>query len=302
MQSRSRFLTRVGFAAMLPAMANDLANRTFIVTGATTGIGKVTAKELARRGAHVILACRSQDKTDAVIEEIGRDTGNTRAEYVQLDLGDLASVRACAEAIAARNVPIHGLINNAGMAGARGLTKDGFELTWGVNHLGPYLFTRLLLDRVQQAGQGRIVNVASASHYRASGIDWDALKQPTRSTTGMREYSVSKLSNVLFAKELARRLDGTGVTTYALHPGVVATDVWRRVPGPLRWLIKQFMISPEQGAEASLRCATDPALAGQTGRYYDVGGKEKEPSRLANDVELAKALWTRSAEWTGLPA
>jgi dehydrogenase/reductase SDR family protein 13 len=287
---------------MLPAMADDLANKTFIVTGANTGIGKVTAKELARRGAHVILACRSKDKTAAVLEEIQRDTGTTIAEYVQLDLGDLASVRACAEAIAARNVPIHGLINNAGMAGSKGLTRDGFELTWGVNHLGPYLFTRLLLDRVKQAGQARIVNVASASHYNATGIDWDALKQPTKSATGMREYGVSKLCNVLFAKELARRLDGTGVTTYALHPGVVATDVWRRVPGPLRWLIKRFMISPEQGAVASLRCATDPAFADQTGRYYDVGGAEREPSKLAGDAELARALWTRSAEWTNLPA
>ena len=287
---------------MLPAMANDLANKTFIVTGATSGIGKVTAKELARAGAHVILACRSRDKTAAVIDEIQRDTGNAHVEFIALDLGDLASVRACAEAIAARNLPIHGLINNAGLAGSRGLTKDGFELTWGTNHLGPYLFTRLLLDRIKQAGQARIVNVASASHYNARGIDWDAMKQPTRSATGMREYAVSKLSNVLFAKELARRLDGTGVTTYALHPGVVATDVWRRVPAPLRWLIKRFMITPEEGAVASLRCATDPELAGQTGRYYDVGGKEKEPNRVANDAELAKALWTRSAEWCGLPA
>jgi dehydrogenase/reductase SDR family protein 13 len=287
---------------MFAAMAQDLANKTFIVTGANAGIGKITATELARRGAHVLLACRSKDKTAAVIEEIHRATGTTTAEYVQLDLGDLASVRACAEAIAARGTPIHGLINNAGMAGSKGLTRDGFELTWGVNHLGPYLFTRLLLDRVKQAGQARIVNVASASHYNATGIDWDALKQPTRSATGMREYAVSKLSNVLFAKELARRLDGTGVTTYALHPGVVATDVWRRVPGPLRWLIKRFMITPEQGAVASLRCATDPELAGQTGRYYDVGGKEKEPSQLAGDAELARALWTRSAEWTNLPA
>jgi retinol dehydrogenase-12 len=283
-------------------MANDLANQTFIVTGANTGIGKVTAKELARAGAHVILACRSKPKTDAVIDEIKRDTGNPGVEFIQIDLGDLASVRTCAEAIAARGTPIHGLINNAGLAGAKGLTKDGFEMTWGVNHLGPYLFTRLLLDRVKQAGRGRIVNVASASHYSAAGIDWEALKQPTRSTSGLREYAVSKLSNVLFAKELARRLDGTGVTTYALHPGVVATDVWRRVPGPLRWLIKKFMITPEQGAVASLRCAADPAFASQTGRYYDVGGKEKEPSKLAGDAELAKALWTRSAEWTGLPA
>jgi dehydrogenase/reductase SDR family protein 13 len=287
---------------MLPAMATDLANKTFIVTGASSGIGKITARELARGGAHVLLACRSEPKTLAAIEDIRREVKDARLEYIHLDLADLASVRACAEAILARNVPIHGLINNAGLAGQRGLTTDGFELTWGTNHLGPYLFTRLLLDRIKQAGTARIVNVASASHYQAKGIDWDVMRKPTRSVTGMREYEVSKLSNVLFSKELARRLDGTGVTTYALHPGVVATDVWRRVPAPLRWVMKKFMITPEQGAEASLRCATDPELAGQSGRYYDVGGKETEPNRIADDVELAKTLWNRSAEWTGLAA
>jgi len=113
---------------------------------------------------------------------------------------------------------------------------------------------------------------------------------------------VSKLSNVLFTKELARRLAGTKVTTYAVHPGVVATDAWRRVPNPFRWVIKRFLLTPEQGAESSLRCATAPELAAQTGRYYDVGGKERQPNRLADDVELAQTLWTKSAEWTGLPA
>jgi dehydrogenase/reductase SDR family protein 13 len=280
----------------------DLANKTFIVTGANTGIGKITARELARGGAHVILACRSEAKTAQVIDEIRREIPGAKLEYVHLDLGDLASVRACAEAIRARGTPIHGLINNAGLAGARGLTKDGFELTFGTNHLGHYLFTRLLLDRIKEAGSARIVNVASKSHYRARGIDWDSVKQPTKTVTGMREYEQSKLSNVLFTKELARRLAGTGVTTYAVHPGVVATDVWRRVPGMLRWAMKKFMISPEQGAEASLRCATAPELAGQTGRYYDVGGKETTPNRVADDAELAGLLWTRSAEWTGVPA
>jgi NAD(P)-dependent dehydrogenase (short-subunit alcohol dehydrogenase family) len=283
-------------------MTTDLANQLFIVTGANTGIGKITAKELARAGADVVLACRSEAKTAAVIAEIQHEVPAARLTYLHLDLGDLASVRACAEAILARDQPIHGLINNAGLAGQRGLTKDGFELTWGTNHLGHYLFTRLLLDRIKQASHARIVNVASASHYQAKGIDWDAMHKPTRSVTGMHEYAISKLSNVLFTKELARRLEGTHVTTYAVHPGVVATDVWRRVPAPLRWVMKKFMITPEQGAESSLRCATDPELAGQTGRYYDVGGKETEPNRLANDVELAGTLWTKSAEWTGLAA
>ena len=280
----------------------DLANKTFIITGANAGIGKITALELARQGAHVILACRSKDKTEAVIQEIKRATSNSKVEFVPLDLGDLASVRTCAESILARKIPIHGLINNAGLGGHRGQTKDGFELQFGTNHLGHYLFTRLLLDRIKDSGEARIVNVSSKSHYAAKGIDWDTLQSPTRSVTAMKEYAVSKLSNVLFTKELARRLEGTGVSTYAVHPGVVATEIWKRVPGPLRWVMKKFMITPEKGAEASLHCATAPELAKQTGLYYDVGGKETRPSRLADDADLARTLWAKSAEWTGLSA
>ncbi|MBA3539630.1 MAG: SDR family oxidoreductase [Deltaproteobacteria bacterium] len=283
-------------------MTKALTDKTFIVTGANTGIGKITARELARQGASVILACRSKAKTDSVIAELVRETGNDKISFVALDLGDLASVRTCAEEILARKIPIHGLVNNAGLAGARGLTKDGFELAFGTNHLGHYLFTRLLLDRIKESGPARIINVSSKSHYRAKGIDWDATRRTTKSVTGMPEYEVSKLSNVLFTKELARKLEGTGVTTYAVHPGVVATDVWRRVPPPFRWLIKRFMITPEQGAASSLRCATAPELATETGRYYDVGGTERKPNRVADDVELARTLWQKSAEWTGLQA
>jgi len=285
----------------LPTMG-DLQGKTFLITGANTGIGKITARELAKRGAHVILACRSADKTQPVIDEIKQETGNDKLEFVALDLADLASVRRCADELLARNIPIHGLINNAGLAGSRGTTKDGFELTFGTNHLGHYLLTRLLLDRIKQSGPARIVNVASASHYQAKGINWDALRAKTKSRTGIPEYAVSKLSNVLFTKELARRLEGTNVTTYALHPGVVATDVWRRVPSPVRWVMKKFMVTPEEGAQTSIRCATAPELASETGRYYDRDGKERRPNKLANDVELAKQLWTKSAEWTGLPA
>jgi NAD(P)-dependent dehydrogenase (short-subunit alcohol dehydrogenase family) len=280
----------------------DLLDQTFVVTGANTGIGKITATELARRGAHVILACRSEAKTAPVIAEIQRETGNQRVEFIALDLGDLASVRTCAAALNARDLKLRGLINNAGLAGPRGQTKDGFELAFGTNHLGHYLFTRLLLDKLKANTPSRVVNVSSKSHYQAKAIDWDALRKPTRTVAGLREYEVSKLSNVLFTKELARLLEGTGVTTYAVHPGVVATDVWRRVPAPVRWLMKRFMISPAQGAHSSLRCATAPELAKETGRYYDVDGRERRPSRLADDAELAKTLWQRSADWTGLPA
>jgi retinol dehydrogenase-12 len=280
----------------------DLENKTFVITGANTGIGKITAKELARRGAHVILACRSADKTQPVVDEIQRETGNKHVEFIQLDLGDLASVRRCAEELLARKTPIHGLINNAGLAGQRGTTKDGFEIQFGTNHLGHYLFTRLLLDRIKESGHARIVNVASDSHYSAKGIDWEAVRKRTRTTTALHEYGVSKLSNVLFTKELARRLEGTGVTTYAVHPGVVATDVWRKVPGPVRWVMKKFMWTPEQGAQSTIRAATAPELETETGRYYNKDGREKKPNRVADDVELAAQLWSKSAEWTGLPA
>jgi len=282
-------------------MAHDLAGKNFIITGASSGIGKITATELARRGARVILANRSRSKTEPVIAEIKAATGNA-PEFIALDLADLGSVRTAAEQILALNIPIHGLINNAGLGGARGTTKDGFEITFGTNHLGHYLFTRLLLDRIKETKGARIVNVSSKSHYRAKKIDWSVLRDKTHSTTGLREYEVSKLANVLFTKELARKLEGSGVTTYAVHPGVVATDAWRRIPAPVRWVIKKFMITPEEGAHSSLHTATDPALASETGHYYDADGSEKRPSRLADDRELAKQLWQRSAEWTGLPA
>jgi dehydrogenase/reductase SDR family protein 13 len=282
-------------------MQRDLEGRSFVVTGANTGIGKVTALELARRGARVVLACRSAAKTEPVIAEIAKATGNSQVEFAALDLSDLASVRACAEALLAAGRPIHVLVNNAGLAGARGKTKDGFELTFGTNHLGHYLLTRLLLDHLAKHGPARIVNVSSKSHYSAKAIDWAAQQQPTRSFTALDEYAVSKLANVLFTKELARRMGGRPITTYALHPGVVATDVWRRVPPPFRWIVKRFMITAEEGAKTTLYCATDPAIAGDTGKYYD-DCKERRPSKLADDEALAAELWTKSAEWVGLPA
>jgi NAD(P)-dependent dehydrogenase (short-subunit alcohol dehydrogenase family) len=286
----------------MPSMDRDLASKTFIVTGASSGIGKITARELARRGAHVIVACRSVTKAQPVVDDLVRETGNAKIELIELDLGDLASVRRCAEQLLARNIPIHGLVNNAGVAGQRGTTKDGFEVQFGTNHLGHYLFTRLLLDRIKASGPARIINVASNSHYSAKQIPWTALREPTKTRTALREYGVSKLANVLFTKELARKLEGSQVTTYALHPGVVATDVWRRIPGSLSWMIKMFMRSPEQGAQSTLRCATAPELATETGRYYDQHGKQKRPNRLADDAGLAQELWSKSAEWTGLPA
>jgi NAD(P)-dependent dehydrogenase (short-subunit alcohol dehydrogenase family) len=277
----------------------ELAGKVYIVTGANTGIGKVTALELARRGARVILASRSADKTQAVIDEIRKATGNADVELLSLDLADLASVRAAAKAFLDRGLPLHGLINNAGLAGLRGRTADGFEMTFGTNHLGHFLFTALLLDKLKASAPARIVNVSSVAHRRAQGIDWDAVRKPARRIDGVHEYAVSKLANVLFTKELARRLAGSGVTAYALHPGAVATDVWRHVPWPFRPLIKMFLKSPEEGARTTLYCATAPELAGESGRYYQ-DSKETPASPVAEDAALAADLWRRSAEWTGI--
>ncbi len=275
---------------------SDLDGRTFLITGANTGIGRETARALAARGARVHIACRSQAAGRQAIEDISAQTGNRELALLSLDLNDLDSVRACAQAFLATGEPLHVLINNAGLAGAKGMTASGFEIAFGTNHIGPFLFTALLLDRLRSSAPARIVNVASAAHYSAPGIDWDAVRRPTRSFTGMREYSVSKLANVLHAQELTRRLEGSGVTTYSLHPGVIASDIWRRVPWPLRPLMKRRMTSPEQGARTSLYCATSPALAEQSGQYYD-DCRRKEPAAAAT-AGLAAELWRRSVAWT----
>jgi retinol dehydrogenase-12 len=273
----------------------SLTGKVALVTGANTGIGLVTARELARRGARVFIACRSAERAKPAAEQIRSATGKD-VELLDLDLSDLESVRRCADGFLASGAPLHLLINNAGLAGAHGLTKSGFELAFGVNHIGHFLLTKLLLERLQSSGEARVVTVASKAHYRAKTIDFDAVRKRTATSTALPEYGVAKLANVLFSAELGRKLAGSGVTTYSLHPGVVATDVWRTVPGPLRWLIKQFMITVEQGAETTLHCATSRAAAAETGLYYDKS-RAVEPGTAAKDRALAAELWRRSEEW-----
>ena len=275
----------------------SLAGRVALVTGANTGIGLVTARELARQGGQVFVACRSLARAQPAVDAIRAATGNPQVEGLAVDLGDFGSVRACAATFLARGLPLHLLVNNAGLAGSRGSTASGFELAFGVNHLGHFLLTQLLLERLRASAPARIVTVASRAHTRTSGIDWDALRQPTRTRTGIHEYAVSKLANVWFSAELGRRLAGSGVHTYALHPGVVASDVWRSVPWPFRSLIKLRMISTEEGARTTLYCASDPACAGETGLYYDKC-RVRAPSTLGQDLALARQLWERSEAWT----
>ena len=275
-------------------------DRTFLVTGGNTGIGRATATALAAGGGRVYIASRSAEAGAAAVDAIKSAAGSRAVWLLPLDLASLASVRDCAAAFLARDEPLHVLVNNAGVGGQRGQTAEGFELHFGVNHLGHFALTMLLLDRLKASGSGagqeaRVVTVSSEAHYGAPGIDFDAVRRGT-SFTGQREYAVSKLCNVLFTQELARRV--ADVSSYALHPGVVASDIWRRVPWPARALIKRRMLTVEQGAVTSVYCATSPAVAAESGLYYDKCAV-RAPSRVATP-ELAGLLWKHSTEWIGL--
>ena len=277
-------------------MNRDLEGKLFIVTGANTGVGRASAENIAARGGALILAGRSLERTQPVIDALRKLPQAPEVSFVPVDLGSLASVRRAAEEILKRDVHVDVLLNNAGLAGQPGLTEDGFEKTFGTNHLGPFLFTEKLLPLLGRDRESRIVNVASRAHYDAKSIDWDALKKTTRTRTGLPEYAVSKLANVLHAKELAARLEGKRITTYSLHPGVVATDVWRALPGPIAAVVKLFMLSVEDGAKTQLHCATSDEARTETGLYYDKSAPKK-PSRLALDPALATELRERSLAW-----
>lgn len=281
---------------MSEAQTAPLHGKVALVTGANTGIGRITARELARRGAHVVITCRNVERAQSVLDEIRAAPIHGRVDFIPLELGSFESIRACASAFLAMGLPLHLLVNNAGLAGAKGLTQNGFEMTFGVNHVGTFLLTQLLTEHIKASAPARIVTVASRAHLRAKGIDWTAVQEPGKNMTGYPEYCTSKLANVLFSAELARRLQGTGVNTYALHPGVVATDVWRSVPWPFNQLMKLGMITAEQGALTSLHCATSPDLSQETGLYYDKC-KPAKISQVAQSAALARELWERSEAW-----
>jgi retinol dehydrogenase 12 len=272
----------------------DLEGKIVAITGANIGIGRAVAEQLADRGASVRLLCRSVDKAEPVAEAL---RAKTDVCVIACDLGNLASVREAAAELLARAEPLHVLINNAGVGGQRGTTADGFELHFGVNHLGHFLLTNLLLDRLKASAPARIVHVASGSHYKARGIDWEAAHRATASISGFPEYTVSKLANVLFNAELARRLEGSGVTTYAVNPGRVASNIWKRMPWPIRPLFKMTMWSTDRGAYSTTRAATD--LDG-TGRYFDKHGVPQPASKPGQDADLAAELWQRSVDWSAL--
>ncbi|MEM6531328.1 MAG: SDR family NAD(P)-dependent oxidoreductase [Myxococcota bacterium] len=259
-----------------------------VVTGANTGIGRVTARELARAGALVYLANRSVERSADAMREIASVGG--RAEVLPLDLSSLKSVEKFARTLSGSVPRVDLLVANAGLAGVRELSADGYELTFAINHLGHFALTQHLLPKL--AG-GRVVVVASNAHYRAKGIDFDALSRPATWRGMFPAYSVSKLANVLFARELSRRYPD--ILACSLHPGVIKSDIWRRIPQPVRWLFTRAMISVEQGALTSLHCAGADDI--EPGLYYDKSAV-KAPSAAALDDALAKALWEKSEAWT----
>jgi NAD(P)-dependent dehydrogenase (short-subunit alcohol dehydrogenase family) len=258
----------------------------------------VTAREIARAGATTILHCRNVTQGEALKAELQRQIPGAKVGLVVGDLASLAAVRGVAEQVLSGWNRLDVLVNNAGAIQAeRKTTADGIEMTFGVNHLAPFLLTSLLLDRMQQAGRARIVNVASAAHYRGR-LNVDEVAAPP-TYDGWGAYCTSKLCNVLFTFELARKLAGTSVTANCLHPGVIGSGFGHNTPGLFSWLVtlgRPFMWTPEKGARTSIKLATSPEVEGITSRYFHSNGRERTPSRLARDQALAARLWQKSEQ------
>ncbi len=268
-----------------------------LITGGNSGIGLVTAIELAKLGAHVVLACRQSEKTKAALAQINQVAG-VEAVNLGVDLASLASVRGLAAQFLDQFDRLDVLLNNAGTFPTKQqLTEDGFEMQIGVNHLAHFLLTNLLLDRLRSSAPARVVTVSSTLHKKGS-IDFDSFQGFTK-YSAQTAYNQSKLANVLFSAELAQRLEGSGVTANALHPGAVATDIIRDLPWLVRKIIGLAFIAPDKGAKTNTLLASDDSLAQVSGKYYDQG-ELAEPSALVNDASLRKRLWDTSAAAVGL--
>lgn len=276
-----------------------LDGRVCIITGCNTGIGREHALDLARRGARVYMACRDQRRCEAARLDIVERSGNQNVFNWQLDLASLASVRAFVRRFLATGEPLHLLVNNAAIIPAeRQLTVDGFEMQMGVNHMGPFLLTTLLLDVLKRSAPARIVLVSSTAHV-VGRIRRDDLNTERRPYSQMSNYCDSKLANVLFMRSLARRLEGSGVTVNALHPGVVRTELLRDLTfwNVVLWVFTFYYRTPRAGAQTQIRVSVDAALETVTGRYFD-DCREKRMADRAYDEETAEWLWRTSEEWT----
>ena len=275
--------------------------KTIFITGASSGIGAAAAHQLAAQGHRVVLHARTGEKGEPVRQEIEAATGNEHLGLLTADFERQDEVRALAAAFKQQYDRLDVLVNNAGLyLSKRTETADGFETTWAVNHLAPFLLTNLLLDRLKASAPARIVNVASNAHTGGL-INFDDLQMRER-FNGLGAYAQSKLANILFTYELARRLDGTGVTAVAMHPGVVNTGIWERNTGLLDYFLRGLSFlykTPARSAPALVRLAVDPALEGVTGKYFDQA-KEKKSAAASYDEAVAARLWQVSEEMTGL--
>lgn len=280
----------------------NLEGKTVLITGGTSGIGMESAVELAGAGAQVVVTCRERRKGDLAVQEIRRRSGSTRVDLLVGNFESQKSTRDLAAECLAKYPRLHVLLNNAGTASMkRELTEDGIEKTFAVNHLAPFLLTNLLLDRLVASAPARIVTVSSVEHTHAT-LDFDDLSYEKGKYQATEAYARSKLCNILFTKELARRLAGKNVTANSLHPGAVATDIWRYAPAWAKVMvaiIKPFLLTPRQGSATSTYLASSPEVEGVTGRYF-VKCKERRSSPLSNDESLARKLWDISARLTRL--
>eukprot|EP00877_Chromochloris_zofingiensis_P011833 jgi/Chrzof1/6903/Cz02g02220.t1 len=322
------FLQKVGMLRLphVDKIGGDVSGLTAIVTGSTSGIGKATAAALARRGAHVVLACRSQSKGERLIEDLKADSKAAglpapNLEIGVLDLSSLDSVKRFVASWDKKQRPLHILINNAGVfqlgAHDRKVTDDGLELHMATNHLGPFLLTMGLLPSLQRTAKScefgaRVVNVASHMHYFGFGLSPSdpLMEKGSKRFNSEAAYGRSKLAELLFTMELRRRLPpDSHVAVIAVHPGNVLTDVVRSLPGFIqktyKVLLTRVLLTPEQGSRASMFAATDPEapkLASDVSAYFDAGAKPVTPSKQALDESLARWLWDWSAKTVKLPA
>lgn len=269
-----------------------------LITGANSGIGFAAAEEIARRGATVVLVCRNLEKANAAAEEMRKRTGSASVEAMAADVSSQSEIRRLAAEFQKKHTTLHMLINNAGIhSRKRVLSVDGIEMTFAVNHLAYFLLTNLLLGTIEASAPARIINVSSEAHRRGK-LDFDDLQGEKR-YSGFPAYCLSKLCNVLFTKELARRLQGKNVTVNALHPGVVATGIFRDTNPVVKGLMKILGLTPERGARTTVYLAASPEVEGVTGKYF-VNQKETRSSFLSQDEAAAKKLWEVSARMTGL--
>jgi len=283
-----------------------LDGKVVVITGANTGIGKETAKDISKRGARVIILCRNVDKAKAAAEEIAKETGGT-VDVEKLDLSSLKSVRECAKNLLEKEEKIDILVNNAGvMACPKTLTEDGLEMQIGTNHFGHFLLTELLLPLVKKSAESgfhpRIVIVSSLAHENGQ-MNWEDINWE-KSYDEWKAYSQSKLANVLHGVELAKRLENTGISVYSLHPGVIDTELGRHMQE--KWyfrmiypVMRVFIKTPLQGAQTQLFCCLEESIVDHSGRYYS-DCKEKQAARQARSEDDAKKLWEISEKLVGL--